>query len=198
MTGSKIDALCVFCGSSLGNKPNYESAAIELGQLLAGRGIRLVYGGGNVGLMGVIADAAMASGGEVIGVIPKGLADREVAHEQISQLHIVDSMHDRKAMMARLADGFIALPGGYGTLEEFCEIVTWYQLGLHRKPCGILNIDGYFDGILSQFDHGVTEKFVLPEHRKIVLSATDSVSLLDQMADFRPLMMEKWIENEET
>ena len=193
-----MNSICVFCGSKFGVKPSYKSAAVEVGRLLAARKINLVYGGGNVGLMGVVADSTMESGGHVIGVIPRSMADKEVAHRGISQLHIVDSMHQRKAMMSELADGFIALPGGYGTLEELCEIVTWFQLGLHHKPCGILNVDGYFDGLLSQFDVGVSEGFIRPQHRELILSGDDPTRLIDQLLTVHPPIMDKWINRSET
>ena len=176
-----IQSICVFCGSSLGQRAAYRTAAREMGQLMAKRGLTLVYGGGNIGLMGVIADAVMKTGGAVIGVIPKSLQDRELAHQGITKLHIVESMHDRKAFMAELADAFVALPGGYGTLEELCEIVTWSQLGFHRKPCGMLNVDGYYDGLIRQFEHGVGERFIREEHRQLVVSSDDPVDLLDRI-----------------
>ena len=144
--------LCVFCGSSTGLDPAFASAARLLATELATRRVEVVYGGGNVGLMGIVADAALAAGGRVIGVIPHALVTRELAHLDLTELHVVDSMHDRKAMMSRLADGFIALPGGFGTLEEFCEAVTWTQLGVHAKPCGLLNVAGFYDGLLRRFD----------------------------------------------
>ena len=189
-----MKAVCVFCGSSSGAKPAYQVVAQELGAHIANRELTLVYGGGDVGLMGTVADAAMKAGGRVIGVIPKSLADKEVAHRGISELHVVDSMHQRKAMMANLADAFIAMPGGFGTLEEFCEIVTWSQLGFHQKPCGILNVEGYFDALLQQFDRGVDDSFIRSEHREIVVSATDPDRLLDQLAATQVRTLDKWIE----
>ena len=188
-----LNSVCVFCGSSWGANPAYEQAARRVGRLLAERSLTLVYGGGNVGLMGAVADAAMEAGGKVVGVIPKSLADREVAHHGVTTLHIVASMHERKARMAELSDAFIALPGGYGTLDEFCEIVTWCQLGFHRKPCGILNVDGYFDALLKQFDLGVTQEFIRPEHREIVLSAVEPVELLEQLSTHRLATLDKWM-----
>lgn len=193
-----LESICVFCGSCWGAKPAYAEAAREMGRRLAGRGITLVYGGGDVGLMGAAADAAMAAGGRVIGVIPQSLADKELAHHGITQLHVVASMHERKALMAELADAFVALPGGYGTLEEFCEIVTWCQLGFHQKPCGILNVERYFDPLLKQFDRGVAEEFIRPEHREIILSATEPQELLDRLASFHPPSLEKWIGKSDT
>ena len=185
--------VCVFCGSSAGARPVYAEAARAMGRLLAERGIGLVYGGGNVGLMGEVADAVLAGGGEVVGVIPRSLVEREVGHGGLSELRVVGTMHERKAMMADLADGFVALPGGFGTLDELCEILTWSQLGIHAKPCGILNVDGYFDALLALFDHAVAEAFVRPAHRALVLQATDPAALLAEMAAFRAPEMEKWI-----
>jgi uncharacterized protein (TIGR00730 family) len=175
--------LCVFCGARTGDDPLFAAAAAELGRLLAGRGIGIVYGGGRIGLMGVLADAARAAGGEVIGVIPNDLAEREVAHQGLSELHVVESMHDRKALMAALSAGFIALPGGFGTLEEFCEAVTWSQLGIHRKPCGLLNIAGYFDPLVAMFDHAVNTGFIAPESRAIVLEADTCEEILIRVTE---------------
>ncbi len=174
--------VCVFCGSRSGRDPIYREAAIEMGTALARRGLTLVYGGGNVGLMGAVADASLAAGGQVIGVIPRFLSAREVAHSSLTELHIVDSMHERKARMADLADSFVALPGGYGTLEEFCEILTWAQLHLHHKPIGLLNISGYYTPLLNLFDHAVAEEFVSPALRSLVLEATDPSDMLDLLA----------------
>lgn len=185
-------SICVFCGSSLGARPVYQTAAIALGQVLAQRGLQLIYGGGNVGLMGVVADAVLANGGEVIGVIPEFLAAKEIAHPNLTQLHVVASMHDRKALMAELSDGFIALPGGFGTFEEFCEILTWSQLGLHHKPQGLLNIAGYFDPLLQLFDQAVTEQFLRADLRGLVLQASDPDSLLDQFQHYQAPTVEKW------
>jgi len=187
----ELKSVCVFCGSSFGARPAYKAAARRIGELLGQRKVTLVYGGGNVGLMGVVADAVMNAGGAVIGVIPQSLADKEVAHYEITKLFVVDSMHERKAKMAELSDAFVALPGGFGTFEEFCEIVTWSQLGFHQKPCGILNVDGYFDALLSQFDHGVTEEFVRQEHREIVISSDSPSELLDRLARYSPCAVEK-------
>ena len=149
-----MKSVCVFCGSQPGDDPAYEGAAWALGETLAAMGIELVYGGGHVGLMGAIADAALAAGGEVTGVMPRALVDREIAHTGLSRLHVVGSMHERKAMMSELSEGFVALPGGSGTLEEFFEVLTWAQLGEHGKPCGLLNVAGYYDPLLAVFDHG--------------------------------------------
>ncbi|WP_421659240.1 TIGR00730 family Rossman fold protein [Leptothermofonsia sp. ETS-13] len=189
--------LCVFCGSSPGAKPVYKLAAQQLGKALVERGLGLVYGGGNVGLMGAIADAVMAAGGEAIGVIPEFLVAKEIAHPGLSQLHVVDSMHARKAMMAELADGFIALPGGYGTYEEFCEVLTWAQLGVHQKPCGLLNVNGYYNALLALFDHAVEEEFVRPRHRGLILEDQDPYQLLDKFALFKPITLHKWVSRDE-
>jgi uncharacterized protein (TIGR00730 family) len=169
-----------------------------MGALLAQRKIRLVYGGGRVGLMGAIADAVLAGGGEVTGVIPQSLVSKEVAHLGLKDLRVVPSMHERKALMADLADAFIALPGGFGTLEEFAEILTWAQLGLHRKPHGLLNIEGFYDPLLTFFDHAVAENFIRPAHRDLVISETDPGRLLEALAAARPPNLDKWIDREQT
>ncbi|WP_420126094.1 TIGR00730 family Rossman fold protein [Longimicrobium sp.] len=186
--------ICVFCGSSPGLRPEYAAAAQALGRVMAGRGIGLVYGGGHVGLMGVVADAIMAHGGEAIGVIPEALLRREVGHHGLTELHVVRSMHERKQLMADLSDGFIAMPGGYGTFEEFCEVITWSQLGIHPKPCALLNVLGYYDALLAMFDHGVNEGFIRPHHRAMVLEDTDPATLVERMHAFVPPDAEKWIE----
>jgi len=178
----------------MGARPVYAEFARGLGVLLAARGIGLVYGGSKVGLMGVIADAALAAGGEVIGVMPELLVRKEIGHSGLTELHLVKSMHERKAMMVDLADGFIALPGGFGTLDEFCEVLTWAQLGLHGKPCGILNTAGYFDGLLQMFDHAVEEQFLRPAHRMMVLADEDPEVLLDRLMQHRAgPQSDKWI-----
>jgi len=191
-----VKSICVFCGSSMGVRPVYKEAAQTLGKTLASQKYRLVYGGGNVGLMGVVADAALLAGGEVIGVIPEFLAAKEIAHNELTVLHVVGSMHERKTKMADLADAFIALPGGYGTLEEFCEILTWAQLGLHQKPCGLLNVERYFDPLLRLFDHAVKEEFLKSALRSLVLEASDAQSLLDLFATYQPPIVDKWIGRE--
>jgi uncharacterized protein (TIGR00730 family) len=193
-----IKRVCVFCGSSSGAHPAYAAAAAELSQCLVARGITIVYGGGNVGLMGVLADTARAVGGEVIGVIPQALVAKEVAHTELPDLRIVDSMHQRKALMADLSDAFIALPGGYGTFEEFCEILTWTQLGLQRKPCGILNIQGYYDHLLQMFDHAVEEQFVKPVHRQMFISDATPESLVDRLLAYQVPVVDKWLGREQT
>lgn len=187
--------ICIFCGSSMGRRLEYQQAAVEMGQAIARRNYALVYGGGRVGLMGVVADAVLAAGGKVIGVIPEFLDAKEIAHQGLTQLHIVRSMHERKALMEELADGFVALPGGYGTLEEFCEILTWAQLGLHRKPQGLLNVEGYYDPLLRLFDQTVDEGFLKPEQRQIVLEATGPEQLLTLMENYQPQVVEKWMKD---
>ncbi|HEX2078157.1 MAG TPA: TIGR00730 family Rossman fold protein [Longimicrobium sp.] len=185
--------LCVFCGSSPGARAEYAEAARATGLALAERGMGLVYGGGRVGLMGMVADTLLQAGGEVIGVIPESLMRREVGHHGLTELHVVGSMHQRKALMADLADGFVALPGGFGTFEEFCEVITWSQLGIHPKPCGLLNVAGYYAPLLAMFDHAVAERFIRPQHRELVLEDTDPGRLLGRMRDFTPPDTEKWI-----
>ncbi len=193
---TSIQRLCVFCGSSFGKKAVYLQSAEELGTYLADHNIGLVYGGGNVGLMGAMADAALAAGGEVIGVIPEHLMAREVGHRGLTKLHIVQSMHERKALMADLSDAFLALPGGFGTFDEFCEVLTWSQLGLHQKPCGLLNVKGYYTPLLEMFDHAVAEGFLRPENRAIVLAGETIPELLDAMRAWRPVNVEKWLDRE--
>lgn len=190
--------LCVFCGSSVGANPAYAEAATAMGTLLAERGIGLVYGGGNVGLMGVVADAAMAAGGEVIGVIPQALADREVAHHGVTELRIVDSMHTRKAMMAELSDAFVAMPGGVGTFEEFFEAITWTQLGLHRKPCGLLNVAGFYTPLAFFIDQAVTDGFIKPIHRAAIIVDDDPARLVDTLSTIEIPDVPKWIKRSET
>jgi uncharacterized protein (TIGR00730 family) len=186
--------ICVFCGSNRGVRSEYIDAAQWLGKILVKRNLSLVYGGGNVGLMGVIADAVLAEGGEVIGVIPQSLVDREVAHQNLTQMHIVNSMHERKALMADLSDGFIAMPGGMGTFDEFCEILTWAQLGIHQKPCGILNVENYFTHLLKMFDHAMDEGFLRDTHRDLVIEATTPETLLDLFDNYQPKPVAKWMD----
>jgi uncharacterized protein (TIGR00730 family) len=188
--------ICVFCGSSPGSRPEYRAAAEEMAAQLARRKIGLVYGGGNVGLMGVIADAVLGAGGDVQGVIPEHLMAREVGHKGLTKLHVVRSMHERKALMADLSDAFVALPGGFGTLEEFCEVVTWTQLGLHAKPCGILNVLGFYSPLLRMFDHAVEERFLKPENRELVLARDKPAELLQALERWRPVRAEKWLDRE--
>lgn len=182
----KLKRICVFCGSSVGLRPAFATAARELGGTLAERGLGVVFGGGKVGLMGVLADAALAAGGEAIGVIPEALVAREVGHNGLTRLHVVRSMHERKTLMADLADAFIALPGGYGTFEEFFEAVTWTQLGIHQKPCGLLNVDGYYDALLELLVGAVADGFIREANRSLVLDAPDVSSLLAKLEAFRP------------
>jgi uncharacterized protein (TIGR00730 family) len=186
--------LCVFSGSSPGGHPDYAQAAAELGRVLAAEGIGLVYGGAHVGLMGTVADAALEGGGHVIGVIPQSLVDREIAHPGISDLRIVESMHERKALMADLSDAFVALPGGVGTLEELFEVYTWNQLGLHAKPLGLFNVRGYFDGLARFLDHAVAERFVTPKHRAMLLVDEDLGALLDGLDAWEAPTQPKWID----
>ena len=190
--------ICVFCGSSPGARKGYADAAIALARYLVQQDIGMVYGGGNVGLMGTIADAALEAGGEVVGVIPRSLVEKELAHARLSDLRVVESMHERKALMAELSEAFIALPGGYGTFEEFCEVLTWTQLGLHRKPCGILNIEGYYDHLLALFDHAVSEQFVKPRHREMVVSESSPEILVDRLLDYQTPLVDKWIDRKQT
>lgn len=190
--------VCVFCASSPGARPEYRSVAEKLGCELARRRIGLVYGGGNIGLMGVVADAALAAGGEVFGVIPENLMARELGHSGLTRLHVVGSMHERKALMADLSDAFIALPGGFGTLEEFCEVLTWSQLGLHAKPCGILNVLRYYDPLLAMFDNAVRERFLKPQNRELVLARECVGDLLDALEQWQPVAVEKWLDRETT
>ena len=189
-----MNSLCVFCGSSPGASPAYAEAAAHLGRTLAGRGLNLVYGGGRVGLMGVVADAALAAGGTVTGVIPEALATRELAHAALSDLQVVGSMHERKARMSELADGFIALPGGIGTLEEWFEVWTWSQLGFQPKPCGLLNVAGYYDHLLAFLDHMTAERFLTDIHRGMVVVDDDPERLLDRLAAWQPPRVRKWID----
>ena len=171
--------ICVFCGSSNGGQPAFANAASRLGVGLVQRGLGLIYGGGNIGLMGTIAETVLKTGGEVIGVIPEALLEKELALRELADLRVVSSMHERKALMASLSDGFIALPGGFGTLEEFCEMLTWSQLGIHQKPCGLLNVDGFYDALLKFFDSQVGQGFVTPSNRALVVESTEPEGLLD-------------------
>lgn len=190
---SEIRRLAIFCGSNPGARPDYVEAARSLGKLLAQRGIGIVYGGSNVGLMAALADSMMDELGDIIGVIPRMLVEREVANRALTDLRIVESMHERKALMAELADGFIALPGGIGTLEEFFETWTWGQLGMHAKPCGLLNVAGYFDPLLEFLDHAVAEKFVRDVHRAMVVVESDPAELLARFEAYEPPRVVKWI-----
>jgi len=186
--------VCIFCGSYQGTQPIYMTAAHQMGMGLAQRGLGLVYGGGRVGLMGAVADGAIAGGGNVTGVIPQSLVDRELAHTGLSEIHVVTSMHERKAMMAEIADAFIAMPGGFGTLDELFEIITWAQLGFHRKPIALLNVGGYFDPLLTFIEHMATEGFIKPKDRGAVLVKNEVGDLLDTLLSYEPPQLEKWIE----
>jgi uncharacterized protein (TIGR00730 family) len=188
-----MKSVAVYCGSSSGNKEEYTQQAQEMGRELARRGLTLVYGGGCVGLMGVIADAVLAEGGKVIGVIPGFLADKELAHKGCTELHVVETMHQRKLLMADLAEGFLAMPGGFGTLEELFEVLTWGQLGLHGKPVGLLNTLGFYDSLLGLLDHMSSEAFLRVENRNQVLQNASAAALLDAMEQYQPLRLEKWL-----
>jgi uncharacterized protein (TIGR00730 family) len=188
-----LKRICIFCGSSAGHSQIYRENAQAIGRLLAERHIGLVYGGGQVGLMGVVADAALEAGGDVIGVIPKALFEKELAHAGLGQLCVVDSMHERKAHMAELSDAFLALPGGFGTFEEFFEVVTWSQLGIHRKPCGVLNVAGFYDSLLSLCDHAVTQGFLRAVDRALIVSESDPAVLLDRLNTIEVPAPTKWL-----
>ena len=189
-----MKAICVFTGSSRGTREAYAATARSLARELVQRGLGLVFGGGRVGLMGILADEVLAAGGTAIGVIPESLVAKEVAHHGLTELRVVKSMHERKALMADLADGFVALPGGLGTFEELCEILTWAQLGLHDKPCGVLDVAGFWGPLLGLLDHAVEEGFVLPAHRRLLLADDDPARLLDSLESFRPVDVEKWLD----
>lgn len=191
-----MDRICVYCGSSEGRDPAYVDAARDLGRTLADRGIGLVYGGGRVGMMGVVADSVLDAGGDAYGVMPEALVEREIAHGELTELDVVDSMHARKERMARLADGFIALPGGFGTLEELVEMLTWAQLGFHRHPCGFLNVAGYYAQLVGFFDHQVEEGFVSTAHRNMVVVTDDVAALLDQFAAYDPPAVKQYLTDE--
>ncbi len=194
-----VRRVCVFCGSAAGARPAYRRAAARLGEALARRGLGLVYGGGSIGLMGMVADAALAAGGEVVGVIPRRLARKEIAHAGLTRLRVVPSMHARKAMMADLADAFVALPGGLGTLEELTEVLTWAQLGLHAKPCALLDVAGYWRPLIRLLDHAAEERFLRPEHRRLLVVERSPERLLDRLGRWRPPPhVRKWIDRRAT
>jgi uncharacterized protein (TIGR00730 family) len=190
----RLGAVAVYCGSSRGTDPAYAATAASLGETLAARGIRLVYGGGHVGLMGVLADAVLAAGGEVFGVITRALKAKEVAHPALTTLLVVDTMHERKAVMADAADAFVMLPGGFGTLDEFFEVLTWTQLGIHAKPCGILDAAGFFEPLRALVDGAVTAGFVHPAHRDMIVADDDPARLLDRLAAWTPVTVSKWLD----
>ena len=194
-----MERICVFCGASPGARPQYRDSAAELARLLTAEGIGVVYGGGGVGLMGALADAVLAEGGQITGVIPRSLVDREIAHRDVPDMRVVGSMHERKALMAELADAFVALPGGLGTLEELFEVYTWAQLGLHRKPCALLNVEGYYDGVADFLSHAVTERFLREETRELLLIESEPATMLERLHSFDPqAAVPKWIDREET
>jgi uncharacterized protein (TIGR00730 family) len=193
----RISAVCVFCGSNPGAKPVYTESALALGRELARQGIELVYGGANNGLMGSLADTVLAGGGRVVGIIPERLMQREVAHTGLTELHVVESMHERKAGMAGRADGFVALPGGLGTLEEICETLTWSQLGIQEKPCAFLNVDGYYEHMRAHFDRMVEMKFLKPEHRSMIIFEDDPARLLDRLRSYVHPRVGKWLDRKD-
>jgi uncharacterized protein (TIGR00730 family) len=195
----RVERICVFCGASPGARPEYAEATRELARLVIAEGIGVVYGGGGVGLMGALADEGIASGGELTGVIPRALVDREIAHRDVMDMRVVGSMHERKALMAELSDAFVALPGGIGTLEELFEVYTWAQLGLHSKPCALLNVAGYYDGIADFLALAVSERFLREETRDLLLVDTDPAALIDRLRSFEPpAVVPKWIDRDET
>lgn len=193
-----LSSVCVFCGSNGGADPAYLDAAARTGRALAERGLRLVYGGGKVGMMGAVADAALAAGGEVVGVIPRQIFDLEIGHEGVSDLRVVGSMHERKALMAELADAFVALPGGIGTFEELFEVLTWAQLGLHRKPLGLLDVAGYYGPLEAMLDHAVDQRFLRPETRGMLIRDESLGGLLERFADRDPPRLPKWLDRDAT
>ncbi len=195
---TSINSLCIYCGSSPGRLDAYADAAIAMAEALVSRKIRLVYGGASIGIMGSVADHVLKLGGQVIGVIPKALAHKEVAHPNLTELHVTQSMHERKLRMAELADGFIALPGGIGTLEELFEIWTWAQLGIHNKPCGLLNVEGYYDSLIGFLDHVLAEQFVKKHHHALLMVESNPEALLDRYNIYQPPAVKHWIGTNET
>lgn len=193
-----INSICIYCGSSPGRLEAYGSTAGALAKSLVSRNIRLVYGGAGIGIMGIVADQVLKLGGQVVGVIPKALAHKEVAHKNLTQLHVTQSMHERKLLMADLSDGFIALPGGIGTLEELFEIWTWAQLGFHQKPCGLLNVEGYYDSLITFLDHVLAEQFVKKHHHSMLIVETHPDTLLDRYVNYQPPVVRHWVGKEET
>lgn len=193
-----MKTICVYCGSNPGLLPDYRAAARALGHEMAARGLGLVYGGASIGVMGAVADAVLEKGGRVTGVIPSGLATREVAHTGLDELIVVSSMHERKARMAELSDGFIALPGGWGTIEEMFEMLTWAQLGYHEKPCGLLNTASYYDQLFAFLEHAIAQKFVKEENRPMIMMDDSATRLLDRFEQYRAPRVRKWISEDET
>src|SRR3989339_780939 len=193
-----MKAVCVYCGSSPGRLDVYAEAACALGQALVARDLGLVYGGASIGLMGLVADTVLQLGGRAVGVIPQALARKEVVHRHLTELHVTQSMHERKTMMAELSDGFIAMPGGIGTLEEIFEIWTWAQLGIHAKPCGLLNVAGYFDALTRFLDHATAGAFLKPPHRALLIVEQQPQALLDRFASYQPPSIRKWLEPDES
>ena len=193
-----MTSLCVYCGTSSGRLEDYAAAARALAGAMVERGIRLVYGGASVGIMGAVADEVLRLGGEAVGVIPESLMRKELAHAALSELHVTPSMHARKTLMAELADGFVALPGGIGTFEEIFEVWTWAQLGFHRKPCGLLNVAGYYDGLVAFLDHAAGEQFVRADQRQMLVVEADPALLLDRFASYAPPTLPKWVGRDET
>ena len=189
-----IQKLCVFCGSSTGSNPLYADAARQLGRELATARVTLVFGGGRVGLMGILADSVLAAGGQAIGVIPRSLVEKEIAHSSLTHLHVVPSMHERKAMMADLADAFLLLPGGYGSWEEFCEVVTWLQLGIHRKPCAILNVNGFYDSLLAQSTRALADGFLRSAHHDMIVVEEHPVNVIARLASAQLPAETKWVQ----
>lgn len=197
-TNTHMNTICVYCGSSPGRSSAYTETAVAFAAELVERDLGLVYGGASVGVMGTLADAVLDAGGEAIGVIPEALEAREITHPGLTELHVVESMHARKQTMVDLADGFVALPGGLGTVEEILEVLTWAQLGFHEHPCGFLNVDGYYDDLTAFLDHAVSEEFVKPTHREIAIAESSPEALLDAFASYDPPHVEKWIDRDET
>ncbi|MDI1278214.1 TIGR00730 family Rossman fold protein [Methylobacter sp.] len=195
---ASINSICIYCGSSPGRLDAYASAAFVLAEALVSRNIRLVYGGASIGIMGMVADRVLKLGGQAVGVIPKALAHKEVAHHHLTELHVTQSMHERKMLMAELADGFIALPGGIGTFEELFEIWTWAQLGFHHKPCGLLNVEGYYDSLINFLDHVKAEQFVKDHHHAMLMVETNTDVLLDRYVNYQPPAVKHWLGKDET
>ncbi len=193
-----MNRICVFCGSKTGNSPLFLEAAVQLGRVLAERGLELVYGGASIGLMGAVADSVMAGGGKVVGVIPEAMASKEVAHDGLTEMHVVSSMHERKSMMARLADAFVALPGGFGSFEELLEMITWAQLGIHRKPVGILNVSGYYDPLIQLFEGAIEAGFIKSRNRQLYVIEREADRLLQTLLAHKLPEVKRWITERET